>query len=96
MVAPVPGRAEVVRYATADKLDRVARECSEIAGRRMRVRFETAPGAAGEASDPAVERSGSGPPTASRRAAMELPLVREAFEVFPDAMLIDVRTEPTD
>lgn len=96
MIAPAPGRPEVVRFAKGAQLDRLSRECSQVVHRKMTVRFETTEPSADEPPDDPQRMAPSGPRSGSRRAAMELPLVREAFEVFPDAMLLDVRSESTD
>lgn len=91
-LAPASGRQELARFATADRLRQLAQHVTAVAGRPMTVRFDAPPSDAPAAADPASGGTLSRD-AASRRAAMDLPLVREAFEVFPEATLLDVRSE---
>ena len=85
--------------ATAPRLKRVADTLTQLIGRPMRVELE-----AGGASGPVVHPDNrtqedadqrdskvAGGAGIDRRDALSLPLVRDVFEVFPDAMLVDAR-----
>lgn len=107
IVAPRPGHREVVPIATPARLEPVAAELSQIRGRRTRITVDPQadPEARTEAGDDGPEPgAGTGPGAGAsphdggaapfdRRAAMQIPLVRQAMTFFPDAAVIDARED---
>ncbi len=97
-IEPLPGQRDMARFAATDqRRKRISDELMTILGRRVEVVVRQPAGATVEddATDeptPAAARRG-GVSQIDRRAAMELPLVRDAIEMFPDAMPIDFRDE---
>lgn len=100
-----PGGREVASFATEDRLHPVAEELGGLLGRRVRVELEMerperrgdAEAAPGGAADSRGSSDAPGSTGAAegldRRKAFNLPLVQQVLEVFPDATLIDARTE---
>lgn len=98
-LSPTPGHREVMAFAKGQRLQLIADELHPILGRRVKVLMQT-PTASGSGS-PTGESSSPDAPTANgqspankhtdRRAALDLPLVKQVLEVFPDAVLFDVR-----
>ncbi|MEM1108779.1 MAG: hypothetical protein AAGH99_08825 [Planctomycetota bacterium] len=83
--------------ATGPRLQRVADTITQLLGRP--VRAELAAGPPRKTPDrPTPNTPGNSPPSnggsVDRRDALNLPLVRDVFDVFPDASLIDARKEP--
>jgi DNA polymerase III subunit gamma/tau len=93
VLSPTPGHREVLHFARDQRrLQEVTDELNPILGRRVRVSIQAPPAA--EESDGRIETDA--PPAngaADRRAAMNLPLVKQVLDVFPDAVLFDVREE---
>ncbi|MEM7625342.1 MAG: DNA polymerase III subunit gamma/tau [Planctomycetota bacterium] len=89
--------------ATGPRLKRVADTLRQLLGRPFEIELaeraaasgalapESA-GAAASADDPPEDHAGGGGHV-DRRDALDLPLVRDVFEVFPDAMLIQARRQ---
>jgi len=93
----LPGHADIARFARAEqRRKRLADELMTILGRRVEVVIRDRPAEPDDPADPApaasAKRRGS-LSTTDKRAAMELPLVRDAIEVFSDAMPIEFRDE---
>lgn len=103
VLVPTPGHRDVLNFAKDPRrLQVVTDELIPILGRRVRVTMQApAPGSSpggspGDAAQtPGSNSSGSNNASrhADRRAAMDLPLVKQVLEVFPDAVLFDVREE---
>ncbi|MEM9418811.1 MAG: DNA polymerase III subunit gamma/tau [Planctomycetota bacterium] len=86
--------------ATGPRLQRVADTITQIIGRATRVQLaETKGPASGSASSGGGPQQGGAPDKSmrgnavDRREALNLPLVRDVFEVFPDASLINTRKQ---
>lgn len=90
ILRPLPGHREVLGFVTPARLEPVAGELSTLRGVRTRLVLQAPSAEASQQADQPGEAAGGG---VNRRAAMQIPLVRQALEVFPDAMLIDVRPE---
>ncbi len=100
--SPTPGHREVMHFAKDQRrLQGITDELTPILGRRVQVSVN-APAATNHAddnptgpTDPASPQTQAPRPTgaADRRAAMDLPLVKQVMDVFPDAVLFDVREE---
>jgi DNA polymerase III subunit gamma/tau len=95
VLSPTPGHREVLSFAKDPRrLQVLTDELIPILGRRVRVTMQ-AP-AATNAPDPSTAKptaQNGAARHADRRAAMDLPLVKKVLEVFPDAVLFDVRDE---
>ncbi|MFN3166745.1 MAG: DNA polymerase III subunit gamma/tau [Phycisphaeraceae bacterium] len=94
-VRPRQGHRDIAGFVTPRQCDRLAAELTKLTARRCRVELIDAPGpsapqhdAPGDA-DAGTNRSSAG----TRRAALDLPLVKDVFDVFPEAVLIDARKE---
>lgn len=81
-VVPIPGHREVAGFATAQRLEQIAVELQSLLGRPIRLVLQ---------ASMAAESPSSPIQTDARREAMELPLVQAILDVFPDAVLTDVR-----
>lgn len=101
--APVdPGHA--ARFATPPRLERLGQHLSRLAATPVRVtlaRAPTAADAAGQSANASANQRDASPAGGGssgggidRRDALGLPIVRDAFEVFPDAILVDARRQP--
>ena len=97
--SPTPGHREVMHFAKDQRrLQGITDELAPILGRRVQVSIHPP---ASNQHDPADSNSSnpqSPAPTkqADRRAAMDLPLVKQVMDVFPDAVLFDVREEASE
>ena len=99
VLSPTPGHREVLHFAKDQRrLQEITDELTPILGRRVRVSMQAPP-----VSDVSTEVSASSHASANaavrqgdRRAAMELPLVKQVLDVFPDAVLFSVRDETDD
>lgn len=102
IVAALPGHREVRVIATPARLEPVAAVLSELRGQRTRIVLEAQPAsesrtAAGdEPSGTSAAAAGRDAGSFDRRAAMQVPLVRQAMEFFPDATVIDAREQRTE
>jgi hypothetical protein len=97
VLEPLPGQRGLLRMVTEARKQQLAEHFGQLLGRSIRVKVQEpseqeaadAAAAGAEASDsPAQAKS-------ARQAAMQLPLVREAFEQFPNATLTDVQSGAT-
>jgi hypothetical protein len=91
-LAPRPGQRGMTSLVTDKRRAELADQLKQILGRPVQVRLgeppeQSAEETGGEASTPASKTGGA------RQQAMELPLVREVLEQFPNASLTDVRRE---
>jgi DNA polymerase III subunit gamma/tau len=99
VLSPTPGHREVMHFARDQRrLQEITEELTPILGRRVRVSVQ----ALKTQADPPDQKASitnpkpaeNGPARhADRRAAMDLPLVKQVMDVFPDAVLFDVREE---
>ena len=96
-----PGHSEMVGFFTEVRLQQVSDLLMPITGKRLRVSLEAGNtqnaddfDAGSQPGSPASPGSaGNSSAAVDRRKAMSLPLVKNVFEVFSDATLIDVRPE---
>jgi hypothetical protein len=98
-LAPKSDAGNIARFATPPRLERLGQHLTRLSGRPVRVDLvagtsvrqnEPTPDA-GASPAGAAHREGRG--GIDRREALNLPLVRDALEVFPDAILVDARKE---
>jgi hypothetical protein len=92
-LAPTPGQRGLLRMVTDGRKQQLAEQLGEILGRSVRVQLRE-PGEGPAAQAGPDESSGAGASheaKSARQAAMNLPLVREVFEQFPNAALTDVQ-----
>jgi len=91
-VRPRKGHRDIAGFVNARQCDRLAAELTKLTAKRCRIelvetshpdRAQAAQGQSGGAS------SGAG----QRRKALDLPLVKDVFDVFPEAVLLDARKE---
>ena len=95
VLSPTPGHREVMHFARDQRrLQAVADELAPILGRRVKVSMGAAPDAGrnDEATPPNGHKQAR-VNSADRRAALDLPLVKQVMDVFPDAIVTDVREE---
>ncbi|MEM6392863.1 MAG: hypothetical protein AAF797_08840 [Planctomycetota bacterium] len=86
---PRPGHADLAKFAVGRQLERLKAEFAAVTDRRLELVIVGPASASSPSSEP-------GKPTGNasiRRKVMDLPLVKDALDVFPDAMLIDAREE---
>ncbi len=101
-ITPASGAAHARRFATAPRLDRLGQRLGELVGLPVRVRVADATppdplgGSESQTSDDASSSAYGAGGGVDRRAALDLPLVRDALEVFPDAVLLDARRDTPD
>ncbi|MEM1445606.1 MAG: hypothetical protein AAGF84_06085 [Planctomycetota bacterium] len=98
-LAPKPAAGHAVRFATPARLERLGQHLSRLSGTPVRVALAANTPASGDAADQKTSQVGDAPMASAgamgidRRDALGLPIVRDAFEVFPDAILVDARKE---
>ncbi|MEM7575970.1 MAG: hypothetical protein AAF328_00730 [Planctomycetota bacterium] len=106
VLSPKPAAGHAIRFATAPRLERLGQHLTRLSGVAVRVQLAEVPTAqqqhdrriaeaeidtgsgANAAAKPSAPSGGGG---IDRRDALGLPIVRDAFEVFPDAIMIDAR-----
>ncbi|MBX2851016.1 MAG: DNA polymerase III subunit gamma/tau [Phycisphaeraceae bacterium] len=90
-VRPRKGHREIAGFVNARQCDRLAAELTKLAAKRCRIELidAAAPQRAQDTPDTASGSSGAG----QRRKALDLPLVKDVFDVFPEAVLLDARAE---
>ncbi len=96
VLSPTPGHREVMHFASDQRrLQEITDELTPILGRRVRVSVKPLPGNGGTPDDSqGPDPTGSASTRhADRRAALDLPLVKQVMDIFPDAELFDVREE---
>ncbi len=105
IMTPTPGHREVMAFAKGQRLQDLANDLQPILGRRVRVSMQPPANPNGDLTSESIPGdASSGSPTpnpqsqtpntqAARRAAMDLPLVKQVMDVFPDAVLFEVRDE---
>ena len=90
VLEPRRGQREIAAFAGPRQRERLALELTKLTARRFRV--ELSEPASPMAEPEAGERPGA-PARLDRERAMAIPLVRDVLEVFPDAVLVDMRSE---
>ncbi|MEO1237592.1 MAG: hypothetical protein AAFX76_12460 [Planctomycetota bacterium] len=86
----------VKNVATGPRLQRVADTLTQLLGTPCRVEVADRPATATHETHPDSADASAQSRTVDRRDALDLPLVRDVFDVFPDATLLDARREETD
>ena len=105
VVEPLPGHREIAGFAKGEnQRKRLGDELMTILGKRVEVVVKEPEGGMSEGGDDGVSGGGGGPAasrpkgmsTTDKRAAMDLPSVRDAVDAFGgDVTPIDFRDEPT-
>ncbi len=107
VLTPTPGHREVMNFARDQRrLQDVSEMLRTILGRRLSVSI-VAPENPGQGIPVVSDESGNTPAglqssnngakpfsAGERRAALDLPLVKQVMDVFPDAILFDIRDDP--
>ena len=90
-VRPRKGHRGIAGFVNARQCDRLAAELTKLTAKRFRIELvdATPPQHAQPTQGKATSQSGAG----QRRKALDLPLVKDVFDVFPEAVLLDARTE---
>lgn len=90
-VRPRKGQRDIAGFVNARQCDRLAAELTKLTAKRFRIELIDAhsPQANAQQQNAAGPKGGAG----QRRKALDLPLVKDVFDVFPEAMLIDARAE---
>ena len=97
--SPTPGHREVMHFAKDQRrLQGITEELAPILGRRVQVSIHPPVSNQHDPADSNSFNPQSSAPTkqADRRAAMDLPLVKQVMDIFPDAVLFDVREEANE
>jgi len=89
-IKPRAGARDIAGFVAGRQCDRLAAELTKLTARRCRVELI--------ANVPPPDRTGASEqaPASSRsqrRAALDLPLVKDVFDVFPEAVMLDARSE---
>ncbi len=85
---PRPGRRQTVGFATPQRLTLLEAELAAVTGKRLRIRVQQPPDAPSPADAPSPDNAAD-----PQRDALNLPLVKRVFDVFPDATIINVERE---
>ena len=90
-VRPRKGQRDIAGFVNARQCDRLAAELTKMTARRFRIELIEAasPSTAVPEMRGGSAQSGAG----QRRKALDLPLVKDVFDAFPEAMLIDARAD---
>ncbi|MFK7790658.1 MAG: DNA polymerase III subunit gamma/tau [Phycisphaeraceae bacterium] len=88
---PRKGHRDIAGFVNARQCDRLAAELTKLAGKRFRIELINA-------SPPQHAQSTQGNNTSQSRSgqrqkALDLPIVKDVFDVFPEAVLVDARAE---
>ena len=89
-VRPRRGHRDIAGFVTPKQCERLAAELTKLTARRCRVELV-------EVSRPATPSEPGQAPKGStrgeRQKALDLPLVKDVIDVFPEAVLMDARAE---
>lgn len=88
---PKRGQRDIAGFVNARQCDRLAAELTKLTDKRFRIELIEA---ASPQRSQASPSSGPGSGAGQRRKALDLPLVKDIFDVFPEAVLLDARAEP--
>ncbi|MEM9347737.1 MAG: DNA polymerase III subunit gamma/tau [Planctomycetota bacterium] len=90
-VRPRSGQREIAGFINARQCDRLAAELTKLSARRFRLELIDAatPQPTRQDSDATAQKQTAG----QRRKALDLPLVKDVFDAFPEAVLMDARAE---
>lgn len=86
---PRPGHADLAKFAVGRQLERLKAEFAAVTDRRLELVI-VAPASANTAENGPSTPTGN---ASIRRKVLDLPLVKDALDVFPDARLIDARED---
>jgi DNA polymerase-3 subunit gamma/tau len=97
-VRPRQGHRDIAGFVTPRQCDRLAAELTKLTARRCRVELVgvTGPAAQQRQQPDALSEDAANAGRSSagaRRAALDLPLVKDVFDVFPEAVLLDARKQ---
>lgn len=96
VLEPAAGQREILGFFNEAKQKQLGERLGRLTGGAVRVRVrqpEAGDGQEAGDTDTASEADARVSSAADRRAAMDLPLMKEVLEYFPDAVLMDVRGE---
>ena len=94
-IRPRQGSRDIAGFVSPRQCDRLAAELTKLTGRRCRIELaqssspNAAQGSGASAGGPASDRSNS--QAGQRQKALNLPLVKDVIDVFPEAQLVRAR-----
>ncbi|MEM6504690.1 MAG: DNA polymerase III subunit gamma/tau [Planctomycetota bacterium] len=90
-VQPRRGQREIAGFVNVRQCDRLAAELTKLTAKRFRIELIDAatPEPVSQDPDAAARQQTSG----QRRKALDLPLVKDVFDAFPEAVLIEARVD---
>lgn len=91
-VRPRQGQLDIAGFVTERQCDRLAAELTKLTARRCRIELVSAPNA--PTIQPSDSPASPAQSASQRRQALDLPLVKDVFDAFPEAVLVDARQEP--
>ena len=90
-VRPRKGHRGIAGFVNARQCDRLAAELTKLTAKRFRIELIDADPP--QHAQPTQGRPGSRGGVGHRQKAMDLPLVKDVFDTFPEAVLLDARAE---
>jgi DNA polymerase-3 subunit gamma/tau len=88
---PRKGHRDIAGFVNSRQCDRLAAELTKLTSKRFRIELIDASPPRRDQNDQSGSRPQGG--AGQRRKALDLPLVKDVFDAFPDAVLLDARAE---
>lgn len=88
---PRKGHRDIAGFVNARQCDRLAAELTKLTGKRFRIELIDA--APARYTQQSQDNNGTKNRSGQRQKALDLPLVKDVFDVFPEAVLVDARAE---
>ncbi len=92
-LAPAAGHSDLYKFMTQPRRDELAALLSRVTGQPIKVDIAAPSQSASDAANASSLSSSSSSSLSPRDRALNAPLVREIFQLFPDSTIVDVRPE---
>jgi hypothetical protein len=92
-LAPAAGHNDLFKFMTQPRRDELAALLSRVTGQPIKVDIAAPSQSSGDGGNSSALASSSSSSLSPRDRALNAPLVREIFQLFPDSTIVDVRPE---
>jgi len=94
-IRPRQGHRDIAGFLSSRQCDRLAAELTKLTARRCRIELiEAGTAAQADEQGPAGREGPADVRAGQRRKALDLPLVKDVINAFPDAKFVDARQDP--